>query len=171
MDRPTTYRPGSALDGIGAPDAPGLADIRQPAEQAYRLLHAGFTVAPIIAGLDKFANLLVDWTQYLAPIFPNLLGVSKTTFMYGVGVVEIAAGILVALKPRYAAYVVTAWLLGIILNLLILGRYLDVALRDFGLALASLALARLAEARARQADRAAAPVAVDDDAAAVQPAA
>ena len=123
-----------------------LTDLGSPAGQAYRLLHTGFTVAPILFGLDKFTNLLTDWTQYVAPFLPNMLGVSKQTFMYGVGVIEIAAGVLVALLPRYAAYVVAAWLAGIIGNLLILGQHLDVALRDFGLVLAALALARLAQA-------------------------
>ena len=148
MDRPITATSHTALD---------LDDLTRPEGQAFRILHTGFTVAPILFGLDKFAGVLTDWTQYLAPVFPGLLGVSKQSFMYGVGVVEVAAGVLVALKPRYAAYVVAAWLAGIILNLLLLGRYLDVALRDFGLFLGALALARLAEAHARQAqDRAAA---------------
>jgi hypothetical protein len=128
-----------------------LTDLRQPAAQAFRLLQVGFTVAPIVFGLDKFLGLLTDWTQYLAPVIPRLLGLSAQTFMYGVGVVEIIAGVLVAVRPRYAAYVVAGWLLGIILNLLLLGRFLDVALRDFGLLLGALALARLAEAHARQA--------------------
>jgi hypothetical protein len=128
-----------------------LTDLRQPAAQAFRLLQAGFTVAPIVFGVDKFLGLLTDWTQYLAPVIPRLLGLSAQTFMYGVGVVEIVAGVLVALRPRYAAYVVAGWLLGIILNLLLLGRFLDVAVRDFGLLLGALALARLAEAHTRQA--------------------
>jgi hypothetical protein len=125
-----------------------LADPADPAAQAFRLLHAGFTVAPIAFGLDKFTNLLTDWTQYVAPFLPDLLGVSKQTFMYGVGAIEIVAGILVAFAPRYAAYVVAAWLAGIIGNLLLLGSHLDVALRDFGLFLAALALGRLAQAHA-----------------------
>jgi hypothetical protein len=133
--------PSNALD---------LHDLTRPEGQAFRILHVGFTVAPILFGLDKFAGLLTDWTQYLAPVFPSLLGISKQSFMYGVGVVEVVAGVLVALKPRYGAYVVAAWLAGIILNLLLLGRYLDVALRDFGLLLGALALGRLAEAYARQ---------------------
>jgi uncharacterized membrane protein YphA (DoxX/SURF4 family) len=137
-----------------------LTDLGDPAAQAYRLLHTGFTVAPIAFGLDKFTNLLTDWTQYVAPLFPNLLGLSKQTFMYGVGVIEIVAGILVALKPRYAAYVVAGWLAGIILNLLILGQHLDVALRDFGLFLGALALARLAQAHAVQ-TRTAVPATTD----------
>jgi hypothetical protein len=146
-----------------SPAAGDLTDLRRPAAQAFRLLQVGFVVAPILFGVDKFLNLLTDWTQYLAPVFPRLLGVDAQTFMYGVGAVEIAAGVLVALAPRYAAYVVAGWLLGIIVNLLLLGQFLDVALRDLGLALAALALARLAEARARQADRAAAAPAVDHD--------
>jgi len=134
------------------PSAAGdLTDLRQPAAQAYRLLQVGFTVAPIVFGVDKFLHLLTDWTQYLAPVFPRLLGLSAQSFMYGVGAIEITAGVLVALKPRYAAYVVAGWLLGIIVNLLLLGQFLDVALRDLGLLLGALALARLAEAHARQA--------------------
>jgi hypothetical protein len=124
-------------------DAPSMSN---PLGQAYRILHVGFVVAPIVAGLDKFFNLLTDWTQYLAPVFPNTLGVSSQTFMYGVGIIEIAAGVLVAFMPRFAAYVVMAWLLGIIANLFILGQYFDIALRDFGLALGALSLGRLAQA-------------------------
>ncbi len=113
-----------------------------PARQAYQILHFGFTVAPIIAGLDKFTNLLTDWTQYLAPFVGDIVGAQ--TFMYIVGVIEIVAGIGVAIKPRIFAYVVAAWLVGIILNLLLLGDFFDVALRDLGLALGALALGRLA---------------------------
>ena len=112
------------------------------AREAYRILQFAFVVAPIVAGLDKFTNLLTDWTQYLAPFLGDLIGAQ--TFMYVVGIIEIAAGIGVALKPRIFAYVVAAWLLGIILNLLILPGYFDIALRDLGLALGALALARLA---------------------------
>jgi len=133
-----------------------LADPADPAAQGFRLLHVGFTVAPILFGLDKFTNLMTDWTQYVAPFLPDMLGVSKQTFMYGVGAIEIVAGVLVALLPRYGAYVVAAWLAGIIGNLLILGQHLDVALRDFGLLIAALALGRLAQAhaaRTRSAER------------------
>ena len=112
------------------------------AYQAYRILHIGFVVAPVVAGLDKFFNLLADWTQYLSPIVSNVI--EAQTFMYIVGVIEIAAGIGVALKPRIFANVVAAWLVGIILNLLLLPGYYDVALRDLGLALGALALGRLA---------------------------
>jgi hypothetical protein len=146
----TTAGTSREQDGyVSVPRAFDLTDLGQPAAQAFRALHLGFIVAPLIAGADKFFNLLTDWTQYLAPIFPNALGMSKQTFMYGVGGVEVLAGVLVALKPRYAGYVVCAWLLGIILNLLLIGSYLDVALRDLGLAIGAFALARLAEAHAQ----------------------
>src|SRR5438067_1647846 len=123
-----------------------LTDMSHPAAQAYRVLHVGFTVAPILFGLDKFFNFMVDWTKYLAPWIPNLLHVSPQYFMYGVGAVEIAAGILVGFMPRYFAYVVTLWLWGIIVNLLTYSGYYDIALRDFGLSLGALALGRLAQA-------------------------
>ena len=110
------------------------------------MLHLGFIVAPIVAGLDKFFNILADWTIYLAPIFPQMLGVDARTFMYGVGAIEIAAGVAVAIIPRFAAYVVMAWLWGIIANLFILGQHFDIALRDFGLSLGALSLGRLAQA-------------------------
>lgn len=119
-------------------------DVQNPLFQAYRILHIGFTVAPIVAGLDKFTNLLADWTQYLAPFIANL--VPASTFMAIVGVVEIIAGLLVFFKPRIGAYVVAAWLVGIIFNLLLVPGYLDVALRDFGLFLGAVALARLSTA-------------------------
>lgn len=115
-----------------------------PAYQAFRILHLGFVVAPLIAGLDKFTNVLVDWQIYLAPIVADM--VPASTFMMFVGVVEIAAGLLVAFKPKIGGYVVAAWLCGIILNLLLAPGYLDIALRDLGLALGALALARLATA-------------------------
>jgi uncharacterized membrane protein YphA (DoxX/SURF4 family) len=114
------------------------------ANQAYTILKFGFTVAPIIAGLDKFFNLLVDWSQYLAPLVPALTGVDPAVFMMMVGVVEIIAGIMVAMKPKFCALIVAAWLFGIIVNLLLVPGYYDVALRDLGLALGALALARLA---------------------------
>lgn len=116
--------------------------------QAFRMLRFGFTVAPIVAGLDKFFHLLTDWDKYVAPVVSNTLGIQPHTFMMIVGVIEIAAGIVVAFHPRIGGYLVGAWLLGIIVDLLVLGGYLDVALRDLGLLLAALALARLAEANA-----------------------
>ena len=117
--------------------------------QAFQILRLGFTVAPIIAGLDKFLQLLTNWDKYLAPAVPNALGIAPHTFMMIVGAIEIAAGVLVAISPRIGGYVVSAWLVGIIVNLLLVGGYLDVALRDLGLALGALALARLAEAHSR----------------------
>jgi uncharacterized membrane protein YphA (DoxX/SURF4 family) len=115
-----------------------------PAYQAFWLLRIGFTVAPILFGADKFANVLVNWEKYLAPWIRDVSPLSATHTMYVVGVIEIVAGIAVAIKPRYAAYIVAAWLAGIIINLLSYSGYYDVALRDFGLMLAALTLARLA---------------------------
>jgi uncharacterized membrane protein YphA (DoxX/SURF4 family) len=115
-----------------------------PAYQGFLLLRIGFTVAPIVFGLDKFTNVLVDWTQYLAPWINDIIPGSASDAMYLVGVIEIAAGVIVALKPRYGAYIVAAWLAGIIVNLLTYSGYYDVALRDFGLMLGALTLARLA---------------------------
>lgn len=114
-----------------------------PAYEAYQILHLGFTVAPIVAGLDKFFNLLVNWEQYLPPFVNNLLGGYGHEMMLVVGVIEIIAGLGVFFKPKVFAYVVAAWLLLIIVNLLMIPGYYDVALRDFGLALGALALARL----------------------------
>lgn len=113
------------------------------ARQAFRILQFGFVVAPIIAGLDKFFNLLVDWEQYLAPFVGDII--APGVFMAVVGVVEIVAGIGVALKPRIFAYVVSGWLVAIIINLLLIPGYFDIALRDLGLALGALALGRLSE--------------------------
>jgi hypothetical protein len=112
--------------------------------QAYSLLRTGFTVAPILFGLDKFFNVLVDWPQYLAPWIDDIAPGSAQDFMYFVGGVEILAGLVVALKPRYGAYLVAAWLGGIIVNLLTHSGYYDIALRDFGLLIGAIALGRLA---------------------------
>ena len=117
--------------------------LSNPTYQAYQILHIGFIIAPILFGLDKFLNLMADWSQYLAPFIDNI--VPANTFMPIVGVIEIIAGLLVFFKPRIGAYVVAAWLLGIILNLLLVPGFFDVALRDFGLFLGALALARLSE--------------------------
>ena len=117
-----------------------------PAYQAYQVLHFGFAVAPILAGADKFTNFLADWTVYLAPVVTDVLPLTPQAFMYVVGVVEILAGLLVLALPRIGGYVVALWLWGIIVNLLLLQNYYDVALRDFGLSLGAIALSRLAEA-------------------------
>ena len=117
-----------------------------PAYQAYLVLRTGFVVAPILFGLDKLTNLLADWTTYLAPAIDRVVPGSAAGAMLAVGVVEVVAGLVVALRPKVGGYLVAAWLAGIITNLLLLGDHYDVALRDFGLLLAALALARLATA-------------------------
>jgi len=114
------------------------------ADQAFVLLRTVFTVAPIAFGLDKFFGVLTNWEQYLAPWINDLVPGTAHQAMLAVGVVEILAGILVAARPSIGAYVIVAWLAGIILNLVTLGNYYDVALRDFGLLVGALALARLA---------------------------
>ncbi|TDU87868.1 hypothetical protein EV138_1402 [Kribbella voronezhensis] len=123
---------------------PSRETLSDPAYQAFLVLRTVFTVAPIVFGLDKFVNLLTDWPGYLAPWINDIVPGSGQDAMYIIGVIEIVAGIAVALIPRYGALLVTAWLAGIILNLLTLSGFYDVALRDFGLLVAALALARLA---------------------------
>jgi uncharacterized membrane protein YphA (DoxX/SURF4 family) len=123
--------------------------LTDPTYQAFLLLRTGFTVAPILFGIDKFTNLMTDWTVYLAPWIANLSPFDPATTMHFVGVIEILAGILVAVIPRIGAYVVALWLAGIIVNLLTLSGYYDVALRDFGLLIGAVALGRLADARRR----------------------
>lgn len=124
-------------------------DTTRPGYEAYQILRLGFIVAPLLAGLDKFFNLLVNWEQYIPPFVNKLIGGHGHELMLVVGVIEIIAGIGVALKPRVFAYVVSAWLLLIVANLLMIPGYFDVALRDFGLALGALALARLSQKFAR----------------------
>lgn len=118
--------------------------LTDPGYQAFLLLRTAFTLAPIVFGLDKFFDVLTDWQQYLAPTINDLVPGSAQQAMLAVGVVEIAAGVLVALRPRIGGYVVALWLAGIIANLLLIPGFYDVALRDFGLFVAALALARLA---------------------------
>lgn len=122
------------------------ARFHDPTYQAFWLLRIGFFVAPVLFGLDKFAHVLVDWDKYLAPEFTDLFNAEAHTLMYGVGAIEIVAGLVVLLRPRYGGYLVAAWLTGIIANLLLMADYYDIALRDFGLLLAALTLARLATA-------------------------
>jgi len=118
-----------------------------PAAQAFMLLRIAFTVAPILFGLDKFAGVLTDdWTRYLSSEFNSLIPGSAADAMHIVGVVEIVAGLVVLLAPRFGGLLVAAWLGGIIVNLLIVGGYGDIALRDFGLLIGALALSRLATA-------------------------
>lgn len=120
---------------------------RDPSAQAFLLLRIAFTVAPILFGIDKFANVLTDdWTRYLAVEFNDILPGSAAEAMYTVGVVEILAGIVVAIAPRFGGLLVAAWLGGIIVSLLLVGGYGDIALRDFGLLLGALTLSRLASA-------------------------
>src|SRR3954452_19321397 len=118
--------------------------------QAFALMRIAFTVAPILFGLDKFFNVMVDWPQYLAPWINDILPGSGQDAMYAIGVIEIVAGLAVAIRPKYGAPLVAAWLGGIIINLLTYSGYYDIALRDFGLMLAALTLTRLAWAYDRR---------------------
>lgn len=120
-----------------------------PAHQAFLLLRTVFTVAPIVFGLDKFTNVLVHWPRYLAPAIDHLVPGTAQQAMYAVGVVEVVAGLVVAVRPRYGALLVTLWLAGIIVNLLLIPGYYDIALRDFGLLVSAFALFRLAVAEDR----------------------
>jgi hypothetical protein len=122
------------------------AQLSNPAYQAFMLLRAGFTVAPILFGLDKFLDWLVDWRIYLAPEINDVIPGNAHQAMLIVGVVEIVAGVVVALRPRFGGYLVAAWLAAIIVNLLLQADFYDIALRDFGLLIGALALARLATA-------------------------
>jgi hypothetical protein len=127
-----------------APPA-GISSV-SAARQAFLLLRTVFTVAPVLFGLDKFFGVLTDWERYLAPQIDDLIPGTAQQAMLAVGVVEIIAGLLVAVLPRIGGYVVAVWLAGIIVNLLLIGDFYDVALRDFGLLVGALALARLAAA-------------------------
>jgi hypothetical protein len=115
-----------------------------PGWQAFALLRTVFTIAPIAFGLDKFFNLMTDWPGYLAPIVTDVVPITGQQFMYIVGVIEIVAGLCVFFLPRFGSLLVAAWLAGIIVDLLLIPDFFDVALRDFGLLVAALALFRLA---------------------------
>jgi hypothetical protein len=128
---------------------PSAESLRHPVQQSFWLLRIGFTVAPILFGIDKFAQVMTHWTKYLASQYNDLIPGTASQAMHMVGVVEIAAGLIVAVRPRIGAYVVAAWLAGIIVDLLLVGGYGDIALRDFGLLLGALTLGRLATARER----------------------
>src|SRR5829696_7205669 len=119
-------------------------NLLDPSYQAFMLLRTAFVVAPIVFGLDKFTNILVNWDSYLAPWINDIVPGSASEAMYAVGVTEIVAGLVVAFMPRFGGWLVAAWLAGIIVNLLTLPGYYDVALRDFGLLVGAVALARLA---------------------------
>lgn len=133
-------------DARPTPPSTRPAAWNNPAYQAYWFLRIGFIAAPILFGLDKFTHVLVDWDVYLASEFTDLFDVSAHNLMYVVGAIEIVAGLVVAVKPRFGGYLVAAWLGGIIVNLLLMADYYDIALRDFGLMLGALSLARLAAA-------------------------
>jgi uncharacterized membrane protein YphA (DoxX/SURF4 family) len=138
--------PPAAPAAAAAPAAESRAilDLTDPRYQAFALLRIAFTIAPIAFGLDKFFNVMVDWPVYLAPWINDIVPGSGQDFMYVVGAIEIVAGLCVAFRPRFGAYLVAAWLGGIIINLLTYSGYYDIALRDFGLMLGALTLGRLA---------------------------
>jgi hypothetical protein len=120
--------------------------LSDPVFQAFLLLRGAFTIAPILFGLDKFAHVLVDWETYLAPRIDDIVPGTAHQAMHGVGIIEVAAGLAVALSPRYGSLLVAGWLAGIIVDLLLIPGFYDIALRDFGLLLAALTLFRLASA-------------------------
>ncbi|MFG2005174.1 hypothetical protein ACGFNU_39120 [Spirillospora sp. NPDC048911] len=124
--------------------APGREVLADPGYQAYLVLRVVFSVAPVLFGLDKFTGWLVDWPVYLAPWINDLVPGTGQQAMYAVGVVEIVAGLVVAVAPRFGGLLVAAWLAGIILNLLTIPDFYDVALRDAGLLAGAVALSRLA---------------------------
>jgi uncharacterized membrane protein YphA (DoxX/SURF4 family) len=138
-----------AVTTLHPPSAQDLAQVAhrvrtEPAYGAYLLLRVGFTALPILFGADKFFNVLTNWEHYLAPWIVRLIPMTSHQAMLVVGVIEIVAGLAVAIKPRYAAYIVAVWLAGIVINLLSYPGFYDIALRDFGLLLAAVTLARLA---------------------------
>lgn len=128
------------LNHFAAGDALG----KDPGHSAYVLLRLGFIALPLLMGLDKFTNLLTDWPHYLAPWLTDLLPFSAQTAMYLIGIVEIVAAVAMVIRPRWAAWIVAAWLAGIIINLLTYSGFYDVALRDFGLLIAAVTLGLLA---------------------------
>ena len=135
------------FDGTTGPDFSSDAATRvsSPSYQAYQILRLGFIVAPIVAGLDKFFHLLVNWDQYLPAFVNNLTGGHGHELMLAAGVIEVVAGLGVWFRPKIFAYVVSVWLLLIVASLLMIPGYFDIALRDFGLSLGALALARLSQ--------------------------
>lgn len=141
MSSITLHRPVASVGGVTASIR---AHRREPAYQAYLLLRTAFTLLPLGMGIDKYFNGMVDWPMYLAGWIHNILPGTPQQVMYGVGGVEILAGVLIALKPRYAAYVVAAWLAGIVINLFSYPGFYDIAVRDSMLMVAALALGRLA---------------------------
>ena len=128
-------------------EEPRTRALSLPSVRAYHILHIGYTVLPLLAGIDKFTHLLVNWDQYLSPVIQGMLPITGRLFMQIVGVIEIVAGLLVFFKPRIGGYVVAFWLWSIIINLITAGTWYDIALRDFGLSLGAIALAMLAVER------------------------
>jgi uncharacterized membrane protein YphA (DoxX/SURF4 family) len=140
----TLRRPGRADQHEYVEGVDPAADRSDPRYQAFMLLRIGFTVLPLVMGIDKFFNALTSWPQYLADWIDNIVPGTAQQLMYVVGGIEIVAAIIVAIRPRYGAYVVAAWLAGIIVNLVSYGEWYDIAVRDFGLMLGALTLGRLA---------------------------
>jgi uncharacterized membrane protein YphA (DoxX/SURF4 family) len=143
--------PASANGGMSTTTVPthrpfGTVTRLAPVAQATLLLRVVFAAAPILVGLDKFSEVLTSWPKYLAPAFNDVIPGTATQAMHAVGVVEVLAGVLVAVRPRLGAPLVAAWLAGIVVNLLVLGDYYDVAVRDLGLMVGALALWRLVTA-------------------------
>ena len=139
-----TSAPATSTPSTRTASTTASADLKNPTVQAFWLLRLGFTIAPILFGADKFAHVLVNWDKYLAPRISDHLPGTPHQLMYIVGAIEIVAGLVVLVRPRIGGYLVAAWLAGIIVNLLLIPGYYDVALRDFGLLLGALTLARLA---------------------------
>jgi uncharacterized membrane protein YphA (DoxX/SURF4 family) len=147
----TLRRPGRA-DQYAYVDEVETAGIRSdPRYQAFMLLRAGFTVLPLVMGIDKFFNALTSWPQYLADWIDTIVPGTAQQLMYVVGGIEIVAAIVVAIRPRYGAYIVAAWLAGIVVNLVSYGEWYDIAVRDVGLMLGALTLGRLASVYDRRA--------------------
>ena len=132
-------------DILGHITAKDISVEERPHYQAYQILRVVFTIIPVVAGVDKYFNVLADWANYLAPLALTTTGLNSELLIRGIGVIEVVAGIAVLAKPRIGSYIVAAWLFAIMANLVLLGGYYDIILRDFGLALGAIALGRLAK--------------------------
>lgn len=140
------------MDAVATNYAPGARVAVRESDRVVSLLKATYGIVPIVAGLDKFTHLLTDWTQYLAPVVKDALPVAPGTFMNIVGIIEIAAGVLVLLRPKAGSLVVAFWLVAIALNLLLTGEYYDVAVRDVVMAIGAFSLFLLLKGRAHEAE-------------------
>lgn len=149
MREPLTMVPPPARETTNLSQETAQSSAAELAEKAYRALHIGFVALPLVAGIDKFANELAEWGEYLAPVIPGMTSISTPSFMFGVGVFEILMAIGIALKPRVFADLFAAYMVAIIVNLMVYGQYYDVALFDFALAAGACALARLSAAKER----------------------